>query len=127
MAKKDNEEYAKRNGVTFLAEGEVELQVKLTNEDRIEFGKIQSDALAQIDKVMADMQEKKAAAKAKIEELEHTIGDTAEAIRSGKRKLNRKLPYFLDRKGMVVFIDIESGEECYKRAANEKERQMSLA
>lgn len=42
MGKKENEEWGKRNGMSYLGESEIELQVKLTNEDKIEFGKIQS-------------------------------------------------------------------------------------
>lgn len=124
--KKEYEEHARLTGQSFLGESEIEVDVVLTTDDRCEFGKAQSEALAAIAKIDENLAEQKAQAKAKKEAHIQTINETSVAIRTGKRKVVRRLPAFLDRKGMKVWLDLDTGEEVFKRPATDAERQTAI-
>ena len=127
MGKKESEAFAQSKGFMNCGESEIEIEVQLTDEDKIKFGKAQSDALAEITLIEEGLSEYKSECKSKIESQQGVINKTSLALRTGKQRITRRLPSFIDRKGMKVWIDLETGEIMFSRPATDQERQGALA
>ena len=127
MGKKESEAFAQSKGFMSCGESEIEIEVQLTDDDKIKFGKAQSDSLAEITLIEEGLSEYKSECKSKIESQQGVINKTSLALRTGKQRITRRLPSFIDRKGMKVWIDLETGEIMFSRPATDQERQGALA
>lgn len=121
------EEYAKANGFYNCGEEDLEVEVPMTDQEKIETGKALSMALMTVRSLEDELGEIKSEFKSKIEQQHGVIGKASMALRTGRQFVKRRLSAFIDRGGVKQWIDIGTGEVMHSRPATDEERQTSLA
>ena len=127
MSEKKVKEYAARNGFYPLGSQEVEVQIPLSESEKVELGKGQSESLCEIDRLEAEFAKVKQDYKAKIDTHQVIIRKTSVVIRRGHKIEKKELPAFLDPKqNQKVWVDLNTGEIIERAAATEYDRQGAL-
>lgn len=122
------EDIARRSGWNQLGEFDVETEVALNNEEKIELGKFQSQTIMKIDQIEDQIRDFSKERKEEVRQLEGIVRESASTLKRGTRIVNRMLPAFYDPKeNCRLFIDPETGEVVKKMEAEYQDRQGTLS
>lgn len=121
------EGFAKTNGYLNLGESDVDLDLELGDQEKIEAGRAQTEALAAIDEIEEQLSDYKTDCKAKVERYQEQIRVTRRMLHTGKKTVTRRLPSFIDRRNNRIWIDMATGEQVLSRPATDNEKQGVLA
>lgn len=127
MNQEKYKEFAQTNGYMNLGESDIDIDLELNDQEKIEAGVAQTEALAGIKDIDDQLSEFKADCKAKIEKHQETIRNTTRMIKTGKKTVVRRLPSFIDRRNNRIWIDMATGEQVLSRPATDNEKQGSLS
>lgn len=124
MSLNTEQDFAIKNAWHRLGRKEVEVMIALTDQEKIEFGKRQSEALEEIKKLESQLNDFKKEIKNKSEAHQFIIESTCELINAGKRPVMLMLPSFLDpRDNKKHYVNMETGEIMLSEDACEDDRQ----
>lgn len=110
MAKTTEQQMASRFGWHRLGKMDCEVEVQLTDSEKMEIGHSQGESICEIKRLEVELMGIKKECKLKIENLRQIIDPAAEMLRTGMKKIVRTLPAFYDPDTRErKFVDLETG------------------
>lgn len=107
--------------------GEIEVEVALTPEEKIQYGRSQSESICEVKRLAEELSTIKGEFKNKIEAHEIVINSTSIFLKSGKRPMKKKFPIFLDtKKREKHFVDLDTGDVVDTRPATPDDMQLKF-
>ena len=105
------ERYAQETGMTYLGNSEAEIEVNLTQTEKLELGDAQSQSIQEIKRLTAELDDIKKDYKNKIGNHEVIIDRSSKMLQDGFKVVPEKLPCYLDAVGKEKhWVNIETGE-----------------
>lgn len=116
--------YAKENGYHRLGSQEIEVEYPLTETEKVELGKSQSESLCEIENLEAEFDKIKREYKNKIEVHELMVTRSSHVLKRGTKTVFEKLPCFFDpRTHKKHFVNLKTGEIIESREATQQDLQ----
>lgn len=127
MAKITEQQMASKFGWHRLGKMDCEVEVKLTDAEKMELGQSQGESICEITRLEEELSGIKKEYKLKIETLRQVIDPAAEMLRTGMKTIIKTLPAFYDpdtrdRK----FVDLETGAIEAITPASPSDMQMGI-
>lgn len=96
MSLKQQQAYSEKTGFSRLGEHEVEVEISLLPEEKIQLGKSQALSLVEIKRLEGEFAKVKLEFKNKIDSHKIVVEQSSEMLSTGCKKVRRTLPCFLD-------------------------------
>lgn len=117
----------RNQGIRYLGKNEVDLEVALTDEDRIQFGREQANALYEAAQVEARLKDVNSKLKSEMQSAFRLANALAQLIHFGKKNVKEHHHCFYDPRRLErVYIDLETGEEVARKPASHEDAQASF-
>lgn len=128
MAHRDQEiAYAKKHRYERLGAMNVEIKVELPDEERIQLGKEQAEAMMAIEVLEEEKKNFDDDLRAQIKRHEENAIEIARIVKRGFRIEPRSLPCFVDLKSKErLYVDLDTEEILHRAPMREEDRQMSI-
>ena len=127
--KKNNKEakYAKKMGWQRLGIMSIEIEKKLTNDEKIDLGKEQSTDLMNIRRLEQEKKDFDGHISARIKQFEAEAHEKAVTLTRGHQLVFPSLPCFIDAKAKErVYMDLEKEEEVKREPMHDEDKQLNL-
>lgn len=117
----------KKFGWHRLGQMECEVEVPLTDAEKLQMGHSQGENLCAIKNMKEEFAEIRKDFKHRIDDLLQIVGPAAEMLRTGTKKVTKTLPAFFDPDTKErKFVDLETGEEVSSIPATESDLQLVM-
>lgn len=127
MNLKQQQEKAREKGWARLGLKECQIDVPLTDREKIDLGKSIAESKVCIDNLQDELAEIKGEFKNKIEGHAIILKQGSEMLKAGKRPVKKKLPCFFDaRTKERHYVDMDTGEIVLTVEAQEGDQQGNL-